>query len=229
MLGLLGLWALTAAPGPAAARAARSCSRWPPCLLLLVGLAAGAVQAIEPIETLVDGDGTTLYGTAGHHRRSASYVVLAAAIAAFGGVVYWAPKILGRLVPEGGARLVALLLLARHGRCGASPTSSPACSASPAVPGVVARRQPRHHRGARPVVAPSATACSPSPAWPSSLLLLGALRSDGDCPATTRGRATRSSGPPARRRPSATSPACPTITSEAPLYDARHRPEEADA
>ena len=49
--------------------------------MLLVGLLAGAVQAIEPIKTLVDGEGTSLYGTT-WSTAVASYVVLAAAIAA---------------------------------------------------------------------------------------------------------------------------------------------------
>ncbi len=109
LLGLFGLWAVTAKNGRVTlgspllfADAAG--------LMLLVGVLAGAVQAIEPIETLVDGEGTSLYGTT-WTTSVASYVVLATAIALLGAVVYWSPKIVGRSFREAGARLVAVLLL----------------------------------------------------------------------------------------------------------------------
>ena len=109
LIGLLGLWALTARQGRIAlgspllfAIAA--------ALLLLDGVLAGAVQAIEPIETLVDGDGTSLFGTT-WSTSIASHVVLATLVALLGAIVYWAPKLIGRRVPEPPARGLAMLLL----------------------------------------------------------------------------------------------------------------------
>jgi heme/copper-type cytochrome/quinol oxidase subunit 1 len=80
-------------------------------LLALLGLAAGAVQAIKPIQTLADGAAKTrLYGTS-WSTSVFGLLLLAGASAAIGGIAYWAPKLLGRRLHEGGARLVALLLL----------------------------------------------------------------------------------------------------------------------
>ena len=228
LLGLLGLWALTAPPGLAPSSPARCSTPPPSVLMLLVGLAIGALQAIEPIETLVDGDGTSLYGTS-VTTSVASYVVLAATIAAFGGVVYWAPKILGRLVPEAGARLVALLLLV-----GTVVWSLPDLISGPARPA----RLPRHRRppdnldtikALNTVSAIGGGRARPRRASRSWLLLRRRAPSKRPCPGDdpwsghTLEWAT-SSPPPAGNFAS-----LPEITSEAPLYDARRQPEEAIA
>ncbi|HJR24565.1 MAG TPA: cbb3-type cytochrome c oxidase subunit I [Acidimicrobiales bacterium] len=109
LLGLVGLWALTL-------RAGRPVLKSPllfavvAVLLLLLGLAAGAAQAVEAIETIVEGPSTPLFGTAWTTGVTALFL-LATAAGLFAGAVYWAPKVVGSLVPEGGARLAATLVL----------------------------------------------------------------------------------------------------------------------
>ena len=118
--GLLGLWALTLRQGTPRL-ASPLLFAGASGLMLLVGLLAGALQAIEPIETLVDEGATSLYGTT-VTTSVASYVVLAAAIAAFGGA-----RLLGAEgdrspgVRERGPRRGAPPPR-RHGRSGPSPT-----------------------------------------------------------------------------------------------------------
>ena len=224
VLGIVGLWGLTAKNGrPKLASPPLYASA--SVLMLLVGLAIGALQAIEPIETQVDGGGDPLFGTS-VTTSVASYVVLAATIAAFGGVVYWAPKILGRLVPEVGARLVALLLLVGTvvwslpdlvsgflGQPGFPGTPSPdntdtieALNTVSAIGGVVL-----------------ALGCAAF-----LLLVLGALRSKelpGDDPWSGHTLEWATSSPP----PAGNFASLPAIASEAPLYDARRPAEEASA
>ncbi|MDQ2650006.1 MAG: cbb3-type cytochrome c oxidase subunit I [Actinomycetota bacterium] len=110
VLGLVGLWALTAQRGKPVVGSPLLFAV-ASLLVLLLGLAAGAVQAIKPIETIVDGDGTPLWGTAWSTGVS-SLVLLAAGIALFGALVYWAPKILGRTLADTPVKgLVPLFLL----------------------------------------------------------------------------------------------------------------------
>ena len=109
VLGLLGLWALTARQGRMAFSSPLLFAVVA-TLLLLLGLAAGAVQAIKPIETIVDGPGVPLHGTSWWF-GTMGFVSLAAVAAMIGAVVYWAPKILGHTFGEAGVRLVALLVL----------------------------------------------------------------------------------------------------------------------
>ncbi len=114
LLGIAGLWAATARKGKVVL-ASPLLFGIVAFLLALLGVAAGAVQAIKPIKTLADGDAQTrLWGTSWSTGVTA-LLLLAAITAAIGGVVYWAPKLLGRRVHEGGARLVALLILAGAG------------------------------------------------------------------------------------------------------------------
>jgi heme/copper-type cytochrome/quinol oxidase subunit 1 len=109
-LGLAGLWGATIRKGKVVLSSPLLFGVVA-LLLSLLGLAAGAVQSIKPIETLVDGEAKTrLVGTA-WSTSVLGLLMLAAAAAALGGIVYWAPKLLGRRVHEGGARLVALLVL----------------------------------------------------------------------------------------------------------------------
>lgn len=221
VLGLLGLWALTVRRGqvslgsPLLYAVAAG-------LMLLVGVLAGAVQAIEPIETLVDGDGTSLYGTT-WSTSVASYVILAATIALLGGIAYWSPKLIGRTLKEAPARAIALVLLAgtvlwsfpdlvagllgQPGGIGQSPTDNvstiEALNVASAIGGVVLAL------GLAAFVA----------------LLVAATRSDelpGDDPWSGHTLEWATSSPP----PAGNFASLPEITSEAPLYDARHRTEE---
>jgi heme/copper-type cytochrome/quinol oxidase subunit 1 len=192
-------------------------------LMLLLGVLAGAVQAIEPIETLVDGEGTSLYGTTWtsgvlHH------VALAATIACFGAVTYWAPKLFGRTLAEAPSKLLALGLLAgtavfalpdlvsgllgQSARLGGVADNTDSVEALNAVSGI---------GGAILVL------CALG--W--VLLLLQAIASKahpGDDPWGGHTLEWATSSPP----PFGNFATLPEVTSEAPLYDARHR-EEANA
>jgi heme/copper-type cytochrome/quinol oxidase subunit 1 len=224
VLGLLGLWAVTVRRGrvtlgsPLLYAVAAG-------LMLLVGVLAGAVQAIKPIKTLVDGKGTSLYGTT-WSSAVASYVLLAAAIALLGASVYWAPKLLGRTLKEAPARAIALVLLAgtvlwsfpdlvagllgQPGGIGQSPTDNvstiEALNLASTIGGAVLAL------GLVGFVA----------------LVVGATRSDelpGDDPWSGHTLEWATSSPP----PIGNFASLPEITSEAPLYDARHRTEEGTA
>lgn len=224
LLGLLGLWALTVRQGRASL-ASPMLFALVAGLMLLVGVLAGAIQAIEPIKTVVAGPGTTLYGTT-WSTSIASYVVLATAAALLGGVVYWSPKLIGRTFAEGPARVVALLLLA-----GTVLWSFPDL-----IAGLLG--QP-----ASPEVAPTDNVSTIEALNTSStiggvvlalavagflLLLFRTSRSDelpGDDPWAGHTLEWATSSPP----PADNFASLPEITSEAPLYDARHRTEEATA
>jgi heme/copper-type cytochrome/quinol oxidase subunit 1 len=224
VLGLFGLWAVTAKNGrvtlgsPLLFAVAAA-------LMLLVGVLAGAVQAIEPIETLVDGEGTSLYGTT-WSTAVASYVVLATAIALLGAVVYWSPKIVGRSFREAGARLVAVLLLV-----GTVLWSFPDLVAGllgqPASPGI----EPVDNVSTIEALNLASTAGAAVLAVAVLgfiALLIGAARSDdlpGDDPWQGHTLEWATSSPP----PHGNFASLPEVTSEAPLYDARHRTEEGTA
>ncbi len=113
LLGLVGLWALTTRQGRPVLRSPLLFAA-AAVLLLLLGVAAGAAQSIEQIETLVDGTSTPLFGTAWSVGVTAA-VMLAAVTALLGGVVFWAPKVVGSRFAENGARLVATLILLAAG------------------------------------------------------------------------------------------------------------------
>lgn len=223
VLGLLGLWALTARQGrlrltsPLLFGLASG-------LMLLVAVLAGAVQAIEPIETLVDGEGTSLYGTT-WSSSVASYVVLATVIALFGGIAFWAPKLVGRVVGEATARISAILLLVgtivwSFPELIAGLMGQPASLGEPAdnVSTIEALNMASAVGGA--VLALGAIVFA--------LTVLRALGTDelpGDDPWEGHTLEWATSSPP----PYGNFASLPEVTSEAPLYDARHRSEEASA
>jgi heme/copper-type cytochrome/quinol oxidase subunit 1 len=221
LLGLLGLWAITARRG--------RLTLGSPLLfglaagvMLLVGVLAGAVQAIKPIKTLVDGPGTSLYGTT-WSTSVASYVVLATAIALLGAVVYWSPKLLGRSFAEGPARGVALLLLA-----GTVLWSFPDLIAGllgqPAAPAIA----PTDNVSTIEALNTASTLGGVLLALAVAgfvALMIRAARSDespGDDPWSGHTLEWATSSPP----PVGNFASLPAIASEAPLYDARHRTEE---
>jgi heme/copper-type cytochrome/quinol oxidase subunit 1 len=224
VLGLFGLWALTARQGQPRL-ASPLLFGGAAGLMLLVGLLAGAVQAIKPIKTLVDGEGASLYGTT-VTTSVASYVVLAAAIAAFGGVVYWAPKIVGRQLQEAGARLVALLLLAGT-VLWAFPDVISGLLGQSAAPGVVPADNLDTIKALDTVSAIGGAVLALATAAFVALLIRAARSQDlpGDDPWSGHTLEWVTSSPP----PLGNFAALPAITSEAPLYDARHQPQEADA
>ena len=227
VLGLVGLWA------PHRCGRAGRCSRSPllfavaTVLLLLLGLAAGAVQAHR-----ADRDDRRRHQ---HHavRHGLVHRRHRARPPRHGRRPARRRRLLGaqdrRLAVPGGRRPPRRHAAARSAPpSAASPSSPPACSASP---GTVALAAAEHTDlletlGLVTTVADGVLvlgrAASSSCSWPGPP---PAPTDPGDDPWA----ATRSSGPPRRRRRSATSPRCPKITSEAPLYDARHGAEEADA
>ena len=224
MLGLFGLWAVTARRGqprlssPLLFGAAAG-------LMLLVGLGLGAVQAIKPIKTLVDGPGTPLYGTT-VTTSVASYVVLAAAIAALGGVVYWAPKIVGRQLHEAGARAVALLLLVGT-VLWSLPDAISGLLGQPGVPGLVPTDNADAIKALDVVSAVGGGGLALGVAAFVALLVRSTRSQDlpGDDPWSGHTLEWATSSPP----PTGNFASLPALTSEAPLYDARHQPQEADA
>jgi heme/copper-type cytochrome/quinol oxidase subunit 1 len=221
VLGLLGLWALTARNGRPQL-ASPLLFALASLLMLLAGLAAGALQAIEPIETLVDGAGEPLYGTS-VTTSVASYIVLASGIAAFGGLVFWAPKILGRLVPENGARLVALVLLAGT-VVWSLPDLISGILGQPGFPGTPAPDNADTIKALNTVSAVGGGVLALGAAAFVGLVLAGirSKRLPGDDPWGGHTLEWATSSPP----PVGNFASLPEITSEAPLYDAG-RPDPA--
>jgi heme/copper-type cytochrome/quinol oxidase subunit 1 len=221
LLGLLGLSAGTAKRGQVSlgspllfAGAAAA--------MLLVGVLAGAVQAIKPIKTLVDGGGTSLYGTA-WSTSVASYVILAAVIALLGAIVYWSPKIIGRSFAEAPARIVALLLLA-----GTVLWSFPDLITGLLGQSAGAGVEPADNVStieALNVVSTVGGAVLALALAGFVALTLRAFRSDdlpGDDPWGGHTLEWATSSPP----PFGNFASLPEITSEAPVYDAHHRTQE---
>ena len=211
LVGLIGLWGLTVRRGRVALGSPLLFGA-SAGLMLLVGALAGAVQAIEPIKTLVDGEGTSLYGTT-WSTAVASYVVLATGIALLGAIVYWAPQLVGRTFPEGPTRGVALLLLA-----GTVLWSFPDLIAGllgqPGLPGFA----PADNVSTIEALNVASTMGGAVLALAGAafvLLLVRAAASD-----------TPPSADPWSGHTLEWATTLPEITSEAPLYDATHRSEE---
>jgi len=223
LLGLLGLWALTIVKG--------KISLGSPLLyglvaglVLLLGLVAGAVQAIEPLETLVDEGATPLWGTA-WSSGVAALVLLSGAIALFGGLVYWAPKVLGRQLPDAPAKLLALVLLA-----GAVVTAVPELVAGlmgqPAGFGMGLAENVSTVEALNTVSLVGGAIVGLAVLGLVGLVAAAARSTEtpGDDPWNGHTLEWATSSPP----PYGNFASLPEVTSEAPLYDARHR-EEATA
>jgi heme/copper-type cytochrome/quinol oxidase subunit 1 len=222
VLGLVGLWALTVRRGTPTL-ASPLLFGVAAGLMLLVGVLAGAVQAIEPIETL-DDTGASLFGTT-WSTSVASYVVLATAIALFGAITYWAPKIVGRSISENAARLLAVGLLAG--------------TVLWSFPDIISGLMGQSATGSVPVDDVSTIEALNTVSFLGGVLLalamggfvallISATRSDdlpGDDPWAGHTLEWATSSPP----PLGNFTSLPTVASEAPLYDARHRSEEVDA
>lgn len=224
VLGLVGLWALTARRGRVTLKSPVLFAG-AAVLMLLAGLVAGGVQAIEPLETLVDGEGVSLYGTS-WTTGVAAYVLLAAIIALLGAVVYWAPKVLGSTFPEAGARLVATLLLVGTVVSGL-PELVTGLLGQPASPTQVAADNLDTIEILNVVVAVG-DAILALAGLAFILLLIKAATSDaepGDDPWTGHTLEWATASPPLIGNFTSV----PPVTSEAPLYDVRQRSEETEA
>ncbi|MDP1821570.1 MAG: cbb3-type cytochrome c oxidase subunit I [Acidimicrobiales bacterium] len=224
VLGLVGLWALTARKGRVKL-ASPLIFGVAALLMLLAGLTAGALQAIEPIETLVDGEGSSLFGTS-WSTGTFAYVALATIIALLGAIVYWSPKLLGAAFPEAGARLVALLAL-----LGTVVASLPELVAGllgePAAATEVAADNQSTIETLNVVVAAGDGLLALAAVLFVMLLVKTATSDDdpGDDPWGGHTLEWATASPP----PVGNFTEVPSVTSEAPLYDAHHRTEEASA
>ena len=222
VLALLGLWATTIRKGQVTL-ASPLLFGAASIVMLLVALLAGAVQAIKPVKTLVDGDGTSLYGTS-WTTSVASYVFLALAIALFGGITFWAPKLIGRRLQERGACGVAVLLLAGTVLWSFPDLVSGLLGQSGDVPSPVAdNRSAIEALNTASLVGGVLLALA---ALGFIGLVIRAIRDDdrpGDDPWQGHTLEWATSSPP----PAGNFASLPEVASEAPLYDARH--QEASA
>jgi heme/copper-type cytochrome/quinol oxidase subunit 1 len=224
LLGIAGLWAATARKGKVVL-ASPLLFGIVAFLLALLGVAAGAVQAIKPIKTLADGDAQTrLWGTSWSTGVTA-LLLLAAITAAIGGVVYWAPKLLGRRVHEGGARLVALLILAGAGVGGVTTLLAGLFGEPASI--LQAAADNADTVKALDTITAVADAVLVLGGLVLILLLLQAALSKGEVADDPWGGQTlewATTSPP----PVGNFASIPPVTSEAPVYDARHA-QEAEA
>lgn len=224
LLGLIGLWVATLVQGrlelssPLVFGLAA-------VLMLLVGLLAGAVQAIEPIETLVDEGATPLFSTS-WSAAIAGYVGLAAMIALLGGVVYWAPKLVGRTFDEAPAKVLAVVLLAGT-VLWAFPELVAGLLGQPALPLVGVTENDAAIEGLNVATLVGGVVLALGVAGLVALFAVATRRDElpGDDPWSGHTLEWATSSPP----PYGNFASLPEVTSEAPLYDARHRSEEGSA
>ncbi len=211
---LLGLWAGTARSGrvrlssPLIYAAASA-------IMLVVGLAAGAASSIDALDVY-----DTTWTTATAH-----YVLLATAIALMGGVTYWAPKIFGRSLGEAPSRLAATLLL--FGTIGLS-FPDVVSGALDQVPFFGEVTDEVDTIEALNIVSFLGGALVIAAVLLFIATLLRTARSrelPGDDPWGGHTLEWATSSPP----PVGNFATLPDVGSEAPLYDARHRAEEADS
>jgi heme/copper-type cytochrome/quinol oxidase subunit 1 len=224
VLGLLGLWALTAQRGKPVVGSPLIFAV-ASLLVLLLGLAAGAAQAVKPIKTIVDGDGTPLYGTAWSSGVT-SLVLLATAIALIGALTYWAPKLFGRSLPETPVKGLAPLFLLGALAWGV-PQLVAGLFGQPGSPGLRAADNVDLLETLSLVTTIGAALLALAVlGWVGLVLKAiagGEAAADDPWNGHTLEWATTS--PP----PVGNFDQVPKVTSEAPLYDARHRPEEGSA
>lgn len=223
VLGLFGLWGATVRKGKVVLGSPLLFGVVA-ALLALLGVVAGAVQAIDPIETLADDAPTNLYGTSWSTGVTA-LLLLAGAAAAIGGVVYWAPKLLGTKVNELGARLVALLVLVGAG-VGGLATLAAGLFGEPGPAHLAAVENADTIKTLDVVVTLGDGILALAGLLLILLLLQAVLKptAPGDDPWSGHTLEWATTSPP----PVGNFASLPKITSEAPLYDARHA-QEANA
>ena len=204
-----------APPGLAEARAPRWSSACSGALLILLGVAAGGATSIRD----ADLDGTT-WMTA-----QANLVLIGALTAGVGRRRLLGAEALRQAAARAARRPRRPAAPARHARL-RGPRRHQRDLGQPRLMsgGDIDAVRRRHRRGAQPGLRHRRRR--------GGRRVRGRRRSPWPSPGarprwpTTRGTATRSSGPPRRRPRSATSPALPEVTSEAPVYDARYASTE---
>jgi heme/copper-type cytochrome/quinol oxidase subunit 1 len=219
VLVLVGLWLDTARsgrPAPASPLLYGAAA----VLMLLAGLFAGAVQAIEPLE-VIDGDvplfNTTMTTAVAH------YVVLAATIALLGAVVFWSAKITGRALAEGIQRAVAALLLVGTVMLAFPDVISGILGQASGLGGSITGRNVEAIEALNALSAAGGVLLILTAALWMVALLAGSVSGErpGDDPWQGHTLEWATSSPP----PVGNFAGLPEVTSEAPLYDARHREE----
>jgi heme/copper-type cytochrome/quinol oxidase subunit 1 len=100
VLGLLGLWTTTLGLGRPRLRGPLLLAL-PAGLLVLLGVAAGLGTAVEDLDVAAT---TWMTG-------QANAVLIGTLLAGFAGLTFWAPKLYGKLVPDGAVGLAAVLVL----------------------------------------------------------------------------------------------------------------------
>ncbi len=210
VLGLLGLWADTARHGRLRLSSPLLYGMGA-ATMLATGVVAGAIGAIEPIKTVVDGEGTTLAVTTWSSGVS-HYVVMAATIALLGAVTFWAPRILGGILAEGASRALAGLVLVGTVLLALSDLVSGLLGQGSRLTGVADNVDAVEAFNLVSLVGGALVGLSLL-GW--LLLVMRAAASGGESPADPWGGHTLewASDPDVE------------VGSEAPLYDARHRVE----
>lgn len=177
-------------------------------LMLLAGAANGALVSIDPFD---------LFGTSAHTLSQPHYVLGAALLAGFAGLTYWAPKIFGQTLAETPSKLLAL-----GGLAGVIVASLPDF-----IAGFLSADEIDAIEGLNVVSAIG-----------EFILLAVALGVIGLVLQASASRAGASDDPwdgHTLEWATASPPAphnfdeIPDISSEAPIYDARHRAGEADS
>ena len=178
-------------------------------LMLLAGAGAGVLRVLDPFDLLATSATDGVF----------NLVVLAAVAGGIGGTVYWSAKLTGRLFPESATRTLGAAAVRRHRTRGHPRRDQRVPRPARRLvrrPGRRRRAGPQRglarrdgSRGARRARCSSAPTPGSSPAARAT-------------PRTTRGKATRSSGPRCRRRPSATSarrcrPCAPSVRCSIPF------------
>ena len=175
-------------------------------LMLLVGVAQGAIGVFEDLD-LQNTSWTT---------GQAHYVLLGSTLAAFGGIAFWAPKVYGTLLREGGARAAAALLL----------LGTIVLAFAELVNGVLNTGDPDQDTlDLFNVISAVGGGVVLLAALLYLLTLLGSVlraRDPGDDPWSGHTLEWTTTSPP----PVGNFASLPEITSEAPLYDTRYRAAE---
>jgi cytochrome c oxidase subunit I len=223
VLALLGLWVDTVRRGKLRL-ASPVAYGMVALLMLLAGLLAGAAQAIEPLETLTDDTSAPLYGTT-WSTSVAHYVTLAATIALFGAIAYWAPKMFGRSLAEGAQKgLAALLLLGTVLLCLPDLVSGLLGQPAGLLTGIAENTDVIEALNLAAAVGGGLVVLAAVVFVVTVLVSLGSDDLPGDDPWGGHTLEWATSSPP----PPGNFASLPEIGSETPIYDARH-PQEVDA
>jgi cytochrome c oxidase subunit I len=215
VLGLLALWTLTLVAGSPRLGTPLVLSLFAG-FLLFAGTAAGAATGIDQLG---------LAGTSWMTAQS-EVVLIGALVAALAGVSFWAPKLYGKLLPDGLMRLAATLLTLGALAAGVTLAIAGALDQNRFVTGGIASVASADVDTVE--VLDQVAAAGLAVATFGGLLALGAMvarkrtgpEGPGDDPWDGHTLEWTTTSPP----PVGNFASLPEITSEAPLYDARYGP-----